>query len=170
MTQSCSTCALWKLGRRTIYDDGSVAESEKPPEGKGRCTVIDADTPAAFGCNSHVPAEGGPNDHFVIETKDGAPWQHWRMISCPDCAGNGSFNDRPDDRCVGTGKVRLYDDGYIGDERTRTHPREREVAKPTCGSCGAGMERAWKACPVCGRAVETPATVEVVSGLSGGTL
>jgi hypothetical protein len=30
-------------------------------------------------------------------------------------------------RCVGTGGVRYYDDGYVGEEATRRHPKEPAI-------------------------------------------
>ena len=48
------------------------------------------------------------------------------MGKCPNCSGLGCrvSNGRACDRCVGTGQVRFYSDGHIGNERTRTHPND----------------------------------------------
>lgn len=158
----CDGCARWTTARETLYEDGSRVETFRAPEGKGRCEVLEIDTTPDFGCTKHEQAPDGFS-HVHATQKSGVPWQHWTMIPCPDCKGAGSSNDRPDDRCAGTGQVRLYDDGFIGDERTRMHPREREIVKPKCGGCGAGMEPGWVACPACGWKPELPAAVEVIA-------
>lgn len=168
MPDCCATCALWIVARVVAYEDGSVIEKWKAPPGKGRCELLGVDVPGEFGCNQHKAGEA----HEVEERKDGAPWQHWTMIPCPDCSGAGSSNDRPDDRCAGTGKVRLYDDGHVGDERTRVHPKELELRgrKRTCAQCGQQMAVDWKACPHCGARLEDPAATEQVGGLDAGAV
>lgn len=172
MPECCATCARWIVRRRTIYGDGSIMETFRAPEGKGFCERLNIETEGAFYCNRFESDGGRSRDpHIIDEQKPGAPWQHWTMIPCPDCAGAGSSNDRPDDRCAGTGKVRLYDDGHVGDERTRRHPKEVAAgARPRCANCDAEVDPTWKACPTCGHRLEAPASVEVVSGLGGASV
>jgi hypothetical protein len=166
MTNQCDGCLKWTVARQTLYADGSKVDTFRAPEGKGHCEALDIDTTPDFGCTKHEAAPEG-FAHVYVSQKGGAPWQHWTMIACPDCSGAGSSNDRPDDRCAGTGKVRRYDDGFIGDERTRMHPKERELAGgPKCGSCGRAMDAGWVACPSCGWKIEKPAEPEVISALS----
>jgi hypothetical protein len=71
--------------------------------------------------------ESGWN-HVVIDNIEGAPWEHWTFVPCPDCNGVGSANDRACRRCSGTAKVRRYDDGYVADA-TWDHPLEKERKK-----------------------------------------
>lgn len=168
MTGECRDCAHWTTRRETLYENGERIVTFEAPEGQGKCSVLSMITAPDFGCNKFMAAQAS-SSHVEISQKDGAPWQHWKMIPCPDCAGAGSSNDRPDDRCAGTGQVRLYDDGHVGDERTRVHPRERPP-KISCASCGAALESGWKACPACGHRAETPAATEQVGGLTGGTV
>jgi len=159
----CDGCKNWTLASQTIYEDGSRIETFRAPEGRGHCEVLKIDTTPDFGCTKHDPAQDGFS-HVFVSQKGGAPWQHWTMIPCPDCGGAGSSNDRPDDRCVGTGKVRLYDDGFVGDERTRRHPKESAVAaKPKCAACSREIDPEWVACPYCGHRREPPAKPEVIA-------
>jgi len=54
------------------------------------------------------------------------------MVPCPECTGidmkqiYASPVGNRGHRCAGTGLVRLYDDGYVGDEQTRMHPKQKE--------------------------------------------
>jgi|SRR5882672_4712510 len=135
MTGNCETCGHWVVRRKTVYGDGTEIVTWDAPASKGRCEVLDIDTVAAFGCTSH---EAG--DHVVVTRKDGAPWQHWRTGPCPDCGGNGtithgvsggSLNYSVCGRCVGTGSVRHHDDGHVGENRHRRHPKEPAACTPT---------------------------------------
>ena len=122
LENNCKDCGNWLLERKTTYDDGSEVINYKSPEGKGNCQILKADTPPDFGCNSF---EIG--DHYEITHKSGTPWQNWYYGVCPTCNGRGNpGNSRPCEQCVGTGHVRYYDDGFIGEERTRLHPKESE--------------------------------------------
>lgn len=161
----CSECAHWVMQRKTVYDDGSEVVTFQAPEGKGHCEELNLDTTPEFFCGALKPDLDSKT--IRISRKAGAPWQHWTMIPCPQCSGKGNAGDGACDRCAGTSNVRRYDDGFVGDERTRIHPKERElgaVAKPSCSSCGREVDRAWVACPFCGhRIFEPPAKTEVVS-------
>lgn len=119
----CESCGNWLLSRKTVYEDGTEIATYTAPEGKGHCKVLDIDTVAFFGCFSFEAGE-----HVEVTAKVGLPWQHFTMIPCPACSG------APGDagmhcQCAGTGLVRRYDDRYIGEERTRKHPKEVELEK-----------------------------------------
>lgn len=118
----CDGCNSWRRGTRTSYGDGSVREDllEQP-----RCAMLNIVTAADFGCVHYADDAGG---QMLQEAKAGAPWQNWRMVPCPDCRAAGNAGDGACGRCTGTGNVRAYDDGYVGDERTRRHPKEVEAA------------------------------------------
>lgn len=157
----CDGCARWITGRNTVYDDGSTVDNFNAPDGKGFCEKLLIETVPDFGCTAF--SEG--TAHIVVSRKVGAPWQHWTMGPCPDCGGKGNAGDSGCHRCTGTGKVRHYDDGHVGEERTRMHPKERAagpVAKPKCGLCGHEVEPAWVACPTCGTRREAPAETQVI--------
>jgi len=157
---SCEGCGHWIVVKKTIYDDGNEIETFRAGDGEGHCEALNIDTSHDFHCAKFGEGEGQTR----VTRKTGMPWTNWMMIDCPDCKGAGSSGDRPDDRCAGTGKVRLYDDGFIGDERTRVHPKEQAVsAKPKCPGCGRDVDRDWVACPACGRRLEAPAKPEVIS-------
>lgn len=163
---SCQGCAKWIMARVTAYEDGSTITTFKAPDGLGHCEALGIDTAPDFHCAKFE--EAGPGlSHAIVTQKPGAPWQHWVMIACPDCGGKGSQNDRKDDRCAGTGSVRKYDDGYIGDERTRRHPMESQ-AKPKCVACGQEVEAIWKACPACGHRREIVSMTVTVSDRDAG--
>jgi len=117
----CLDCGNWVLARTTRYEDGSEVVNYSAPEGKGHCDVLGVDTAADFGCTAFVV--GG---HVKTATKSGSPWSHWTMVNCPDCQGKGSAGSSCH-RCAGTGNVRRYDDGHVGEERTRMHPKEKEL-------------------------------------------
>ena len=93
------------------------------------------------------------------------------MGPCPDCTDSpGCQNGRGCHRCAGTGNVRFYDDGYIGEERTRLHPKEKKgAANPKCHSCSREVAPGWKNCPHCGLKLEPPAEIELISDPMGGT-
>lgn len=122
MTQ-CTNCKFWTTRNVTQYTDGSVVVNFESPDGRGVCSVLGQLTDHDFGCNKFVT---GTEHEFVSEVKEGAPWQHSHAGPCPDCSGAGSSEGVGAGcrRCVGTGKVRHYDDGHVGEERTRKHPME----------------------------------------------
>ncbi len=79
------------------------------------------ETASLFGCLSFIAG-----DHVRVEMIEGAPWENWTMIPCPDCGGRGCTDTgRACGRCSGTSKVRRYDDGYVADA-TWDHPKEKE--------------------------------------------
>lgn len=119
---TCKNCQHWIIARKTIYEDGSEIVNSQSPEGKGDCLYLEIETSADFGCNAFAVGDV----HVEIIRKPGAPWMHHRDGPCPECSGRGS-NEGACGRCCGTGKVRYYDDGYIGEERTREHPKEKEL-------------------------------------------
>jgi hypothetical protein len=169
----CDTCKNWTTARVTRYGDGSEVVNWRAPEGKGRCSELGLDTPEAFGCTSFAPLiTNGASiptttiPHIISNWKNGSPWQHWTMGPCPDCRGHPGDHGKGLCRCAGTGKVRYYDDGYIGEEQTRLHPREREHAEPLrCRNCKETVEVRWMACPMCGQRLEGVAETEHVDGL-----
>lgn len=120
----CSSCSNWITERKTVYDDGSEIINYASPKGEGHCDILNVDTTPDFGCLSFK--EG---NNIIINHKTGAPWQYWEYKPCPECNGRGSYSDRNGhcNRCVGTGNVRYYDDGYIGDEKTKKHPKESKM-------------------------------------------
>lgn len=119
---SCTNCAKWVVSRERHYGDGTKQTYFTSPDGKGYCKVLKIDTTADFGCLKF--AESAWN-HIEVTAIDGAPWEHWTNVACPDCNGVGSANDRACRRCSGTAKVRRYDDGYVADA-TWDHPLEKE--------------------------------------------
>ena len=170
----CNVCKNWTTARVTRYGDGSEVVNWRAPEGKGECGELGINTPAEFGCvqfaalangNASVPATVVP--HVASSWKNGAPWQHYVYGPCPQCRGRGSFD--PGGvcmTCAGTGKVRYYDDGYIGEELTKLHPKEKENTEPLkCRNCSEIVDIKWKACPMCGTRLEPMAETEYVDGL-----
>lgn len=155
----CDGCAHWIVKRETRYGSGDVIINWQGPDGTGACESLGIETNATFGCTRFLPDERGI-DHVEIRMKEGYPWQHFVMIDCPDCAGKGDGGRGH--RCAGTGKVRLYDDGHIGDEQTRVHPNEKPLPT-TCFSCGQPVDRAWAHCPGCGGKLWKQAETEVVA-------
>jgi hypothetical protein len=93
---------------------------------------LNIETPAEFGCAKFEQARHSSEAKVFFEVqveterKDGAPWQHFTMIECPACSGHPGLGEAGRCKCAGTGKTRLYDDGYVGDEHTRKHPKELE--------------------------------------------
>lgn len=165
---TCSTCAHWITRRAARYSDGSEVDNFRAPEGKGRCEKLEIDTPAEFGCQAFVQGENSVR----ISEKPGAPWMHWEMVPCPICAAKGEVPAAARCQCAGTGKVRRYDDGFVGDEKTRIHPTERALmlaGKPKCKTCEREVEITWVACPFCGGRLEPMSKPEVVSDPMGGT-
>ena len=135
---NCADCGNWLLERKTVYSDGSEIHTFKSPEGKGRCLVLSMDTAPDFGCNKFVPGA-----HCEIEHKPDVPWHYWVMIPCPACGNADARGTKC--QCAGTGKVRLYDDGYIGDERTRRHPKDSPTYVPSEPDPGTILRAAEKA-------------------------
>ena len=120
---SCADCASWVRKRKKVYDDGTEVVSF---DGEF-CDLLAIKTTADFGCQKFTQMADGW-DHTVIERVDGAPWQRFKMGACPDCAGRGSgVGAGACYRCAGSGLVRFYDDGYVGEERTRKHPKEPQA-------------------------------------------
>lgn len=156
----CSDCASWLTARITRYSDGSHITTYEAPHGKGHCGVLGLETAADFGCLSFSQEHAG---HAEITEKVGPPWKHWVMIPCPDCIGDNVPGCR---RCAGTKNVRRYDDGFVGDERTRLHPNEKpQPLFCKNDQCKAPIEREWVACPRCGTRTEAPAQTVVIEGL-----
>jgi hypothetical protein len=119
---TCQNCASWTRERRRVYADLEQTYFVAP-EGKGRCERLPLDTDPDFHCSMF---EDGA-DPIKIERIDGEAWKHWDMGSCPDCNGRGcGVEGGVCGRCVGTGKVRFYADWFVGEERTRRHPKEPE--------------------------------------------
>lgn len=160
----CDRCEHWTTRRETRYENGEVVANWEAPDGQGECDKLGHNTDADFGCVKFLETE---KTHVVVAFKGGEPWQHWTVVPCPDCSGAGSTY-RACHRCAGTGRVRRYDDGYVGEEQTRLHPKEKELlarAKPKCSACAKDVDRAWVACPYCGtRLAEPPAKTEIVTG------
>ena len=147
----CSTCAKWLLRKETSYGNGETIVNWSDPDGKGQCSFLNINTVPDFGCNQYEV--GGPiiEKHF----KEGEPWHYWRLDKCPEChgLGTGGPSGRVDNRCCGTGLVMYFDDGYIGDNMTKMHPKEK-VKRPdpvfSCFNCHKPADAAWIACPYCG--------------------
>ena len=124
MNPLCSKCKNWVLKRRRFYEDSTENIYFEVKGGNGWCDILQCETQPSFGCNRFEFAE---TDHIVTDVIPGQPWQNWHMGPCPDCRGRGCGEGPYAGacyRCVGTGNVRFYDDGYIGEERTRRHPKE----------------------------------------------
>lgn len=154
----CDACGNWATSRVTRYGDGSEVVNWQAPDGSGRCSALELDTALDFGCTKFVAGI----DHVVVMTKTGSPHHHWKMIICPTCSGACNSGKC---KCAGTGFVRLYDDGYVGDELTRVHPKDKVAGPPRCAKCGETIDARWKVCPMCGGNLEPVADVEQVSGL-----
>jgi hypothetical protein len=122
---SCKNCASWVVERKRVYADGYEAVDFIAGSGVGECAILKISVPADFSCAKFEKLNWS---HVVVEKFDGEPWQHWRMGDCPDCQGRGSGKEGGVcGRCAGTGHVRYYADGYVGEERTRRHPSEPEA-------------------------------------------
>jgi predicted RNA-binding Zn-ribbon protein involved in translation (DUF1610 family) len=160
---NCAGCKYWIIERGISYTDGTYIGTFQNPAGRGECQILTVQTAEDFGCNKF---EAG-TEHRIITRKIGAPHQHWVMIPCPDCEGKG--DGARGHRCAGTGLVRLYDDGYVGDEQTRLHPKEK-ATPPTCMACGKQINLEWVSCPYCGQKTPRQAETEVVAGLGSSTL
>lgn len=123
----CFECTHWHTRHERRYSTGEVIVTEQSVADHGRCTSLKLETAADFGCTK-FEAQLSPLDHVSIETMEGAPWQNWDMIPCPDCAGEGGGGGRAH-LCVGTGQVRRYHDGMIVGEAIRKHPKQIEWEK-----------------------------------------
>lgn len=149
----CSDCRKWLTQRVTDYEDGSRVINFKSADGKGLCYILNIETEIEFGCNRF---EAGLEHIEIMRTKTGSPWHHSHYITCPDCSGTGIIPGAAGDscqRCCRTGRCLLYDDGYVGEEKTRRHPNEEKIGPPpapTCPSCTRDIDKSWKACPFCG--------------------
>jgi hypothetical protein len=163
----CSTCGFWLVLCQTEYSCGDVVVNWRPPDGHGKCTgpLKGALTIADFGCNKYK--DGGPIHESA--NKDGAPWHHKKPGPCPDCKtcaypecgkadcpGPEKCLGTGCGRCVCTGTVLYYDDGFVGENRTKMHPMEAKDGKrhdaptPSCWNCGKHIDPQWRACPYCG--------------------
>ena len=152
---NCSACRKWLTSRVTDYENGERIFNFKAADGKGKCEVLDIETDAEFGCNKF---EEGHEHIELMPKKSGSPWHHSTRITCPDCKGTGIINDGSCGRCCRTGTCLLYDDGYLGEERTRRHPKEATegpAAQPTCPKCTRNTENTWVACPFCGQVLKS---------------
>jgi len=123
----CDGCANWVLERVRTYDDGTRQSYFKVYGGKGLCEHLNMEVPPDFGCVDYQADKNPEANHVRVEEIKGAAWQHWHMGACPDCHGRGcGVEGGACRRCCGGGKVRVYDDGFIGDEQTRKHKVEIE--------------------------------------------
>ena len=147
---NCANCRKWLTQRVTDYEDSSRIINFKAPDNNGRCEVLNIETGPAFGCNQF---EAGLEHIEIAAKKSGSPWHHSHYITCPDCNGTGVIGEGSCERCCRTGRCLLYDDGYIGEEKTRRHPNEAKIGPPpapTCSACDREIDKSWKACPFCG--------------------
>jgi hypothetical protein len=159
----CLTCKSWICQRVMCYGDGSTVIKFETPEGRGECTLLKIETTADFGCKRFI--EG--RDHIeVLGHKAGSPWQYFTLGPCPDCkdsAGPGWMCRR----CAGTAKVRYYDDGFVGDEQTKRHPKEpsdKVAAELLCIDCGSPLDQDWIACPRCGARTNKSEEMVIIEG------
>lgn len=119
----CQSCKQWIVRLRRLYSDGTTVAQFEMTDGNGHCQFLDKETGPDFGCNKYIAAPDF--DHVITDVVEGMPWEHFKMGKCPECDGRGSgLEGGACSRCTGTGNVRYYDDGYIGEERTRMHPAE----------------------------------------------
>lgn len=126
MSGDCASCNLWVIKCLKVYDDGLEVVLFAAESGKGRCAFLSQETAPDFGCRHWVEAPDG-FDHKSSVRMIGSAFEHWKMGACPDCAGRGShIEGGACHRCAGIGQVRHYDDGHVGEERTRKHPIELE--------------------------------------------
>ena len=122
----CQRCKHWVKQKRRVYGDGTTTVLFEPADAaKGLCQQLNMETAPDFGCNKYEFCDTW--DHVKTDKVDGEPWQYWKMGPCPDCRGRGCHDryERPAcHRCAGTGNVRYYEDGFVGDEQYRRHPKE----------------------------------------------
>ena len=125
----CDHCQYWFKVTKYVYDDGSqfvVGNVNYEGRANAHCSVLCTETKPDFFCASFL-ACANSWDHIQLLRHAGEPWQHFEMKACPDCNGRGcGESGGACGRCMGTGKVRFYADGYIGEEKTRRHPKEPE--------------------------------------------
>lgn len=156
----CADCRKWLTVRVTDYENGERIVNFQAPDGKGLCEVLKIDTPGDFGCNQF---EAGAEHIEIMAKKTGSPWHHSTRITCPDCKGEGvvgPLKDASCERCCRTGTCLIYDDGYLGEERTRRHPKEASDGPPpplTCQGCTKVVEKEWVSCPWCGQKLKVEA-------------
>lgn len=162
----CADCRLWLIQRVTDYEDGSRIINFKSRDGFGLCERLGVETEPDFGCNKF---EEGNGHIEVMGKKIGSPWQHSHWGPCPECNGtvdeNEQWTSHPTNggmcgRCAATGRVLYYDDGYIGEEKTRRHPNELKgetpLPPPACLNCQRDLDPKWMACPYCGTKTNKP--------------
>ncbi len=129
----CKDCKYWLRGRWHQYVSGPAQFHPVAAEGTGECRaggfVCGQLVPAEFGCiNFERFADISEQEERLVY--DLEPWQVWELIPCPECNGVGSHQNASKpacSRCAGTGQVRKYADGYIGEEQTKEHPIERKL-------------------------------------------
>jgi|SRR6516162_2406076 hypothetical protein len=171
---NCCSCSRWKVARTRIYGNGESFDDWRAELGKGRCTLLAVLTKESFGCNEYC--EGA--EPVIIEHRpEQQPWHHCWAGTCPDCEGKASWGVETSPgfmtttvcgRCCGTGKVRHYGDGYIGEEKTRRHPKQGPE-HPPCPKCSNPIrDYRWGNCPQCGHKLEPPAATEVIEDQSVG--
>ncbi len=130
----CAECACWITDKQLLFANFERLEPLAGP-GKGICRgpLGGLAVGPEFGCVAFIPGDQHIDiqDHRPLEV-----WEVWEMIPCPDCLGKGTPGEVPDhpanstmgfsadNRCAGTGNVRRYGDGHVGDEQTRMHPLE----------------------------------------------
>ncbi len=139
---TCGLCRQWTVKKLRRYADGSETVTFEAVPGQGHCDMLAIETQPGFGCSGFTAAPD--YDHIAVEVIAGAPWEHFRMGPCPECNGRGSgIEGGACGRCTGTGQVRYYDDGYVGEEKTRRHPSERvQAAVVDPGTILAPVEKA----------------------------
>jgi len=162
LLSTCSSCGKWLLRKETSYENGEVIVNWSDPEGRGECSYLSTCTHPSFGCNQYM--NGGP----LIEraSKPGEPWHHWVLGPCPECHGlgtGGTAGGYVDNRCCGTGLVQYYDDGYVGDNKTKCHPKEkalygkkRDEVELVCFNCQKPTDPSWLMCPYCATKLKEP--------------
>lgn len=78
--------------------------------------------------------------------------------------------DSVDNRCCGTGTVLYYDDGYVGDNRTKKHPKEvvkKNDVPVVCFQCTKPIDQSWAVCPFCGTRLKDAVQPVVVKTWDG---
>jgi hypothetical protein len=198
MTGKCATCGFWLLRRETHYSGGEKIVNWQDPQGRGKCTsetLRGTLTPPTFGCGEHK--DGGP----IVEVaqKQGEAWHYSVAIPCPDCRapdcgfvspgecenkhcpgtdkclGRGHTESGVDGRCCGTGTVQLYDDGFIGENKRKLHPKEQELGKrphlpAVCERCNEKIDAKWRMCPFCGYDLKSEKKTIMVSDADAGVI
>lgn len=135
---SCDGCAFWLRGTKLEYSEGYTSDLPQDPP---KCQRLSIATPPDFYCKDF---SFGPEKQIQVICRTGAPWTNWVMGPCPDCKGAGS-SGAACHRCAGTGNVRYYDDGFVGEEQTRRHPKEPvRVASPDPGLILQPVVNEWR--------------------------